>query len=133
MQWTAFGFGAGEKIGITGFSGGGNLCYAFLAREPGQVRFAAPACANFLGQGFSRAKPVTGGGPPIHLMTGAQDKHRRFTHGNKNSPGIEPQTDRAVEALKRPGFANLKRTMLPGKGHGTLAPEVWAFADTVPR
>jgi len=121
--------GADEKIGITGFSGGGNLCYGFLARHPDRVRFAAPACANFSGQGYRDAEPVEDGGPPVHIMTGENDPHREFTHGNENSPGIEPQTDRAVEALKRLGFTKVKRTMLPGKGHATLAAEVWAFTD----
>ncbi|MGH7162219.1 MAG: alpha/beta hydrolase-fold protein, partial [Planctomycetota bacterium] len=51
-------YGADGKIGITGFSGGGNLCYGMTARHPGQVLFAAPACANFAGMGFGRAPMV---------------------------------------------------------------------------
>jgi dienelactone hydrolase len=124
-------YGGRDKIAITGFSGGGNLCYGWTLVHPDRVLCAAPACANFGGMGLSQAKPVTDGGPPIHIMTGANDKHREFTFGNKNSPGIEPQTDRAVKALKDLGFTNFKRTMLKGKGHSALRPEVWAYYDQV--
>ncbi len=124
-------FGASEKIAITGFSGGGNLCYGFLFRHPDRVFCAAPACANF-NPGLARnaAKP-TDGGPPIHIMTGEKDPHREFTHGNKDSPGIEPQSDWAVKALEENGFTNVKRTMLPGVGHSSLAREVWLYVDEV--
>ena len=124
-------FGGKEKIGITGFSGGGNLCYAMIALHPEQILFAAPACANFSGMGYNRAKPVDGGGPPVHIMTGAQDPHREFTHGNKNSPGIEPQTDSVMKALEALNFTNVKRTLLPGVKHSSCANQVWDFCDEV--
>ena len=81
--------------------------------------------------GFSDAEPVEGGGPPIHVMTGANDKHRDFTHGNKNSPGIEPQTDHAMKALEALKFTNVKRTMLPGVKHSSCPAQVWDFCDEV--
>jgi poly(3-hydroxybutyrate) depolymerase len=124
-------FGASDRIGITGFSGGGNLCYGWLARHPDRTRFAIPACANFSGLGFQAAQPVEGGGPPIRIVTGANDEHREFTFGKKDSPGIEPQTDRAVEALGRLGFTKLERRMLPGVGHSSCHAQVWEFADEV--
>lgn len=122
-------FGAAPKIAITGFSGGGNLCYGFLLRHPDRVLCAAPACANFnpgLAQGATK---VEDGGPPVHVMTGEKDPHRDFTHGNKDSPGIEPQSDGAVKALEENGFTKVTRTMLPGVGHSPLPREVWEFVD----
>jgi dienelactone hydrolase len=124
-------YGGQRRIGITGFSGGGNLCYGMTIRHPDRIRFSAPACANFSGMGLRDAEPVEDGGPPIHILTGANDPHRDYTHGKKDSPGIEPQTDNAVATLERLGFSNFRRTMLPGVGHSNCAAQVWKFADEV--
>jgi hypothetical protein len=72
-----------------------------------------------------------GGGPPVHILTGEKDEHREFTFGKKDSPGIEPQTDRAVEVLQGLGYANVRRTMVKGAGHSSLPAEVWKFVDEV--
>ena len=124
-------YGANDKIAITGFSGGGNLCYGFTIVHPDRVLCAAPACANFSGMGAQGAKPVTGGGPPVHIMTGAKDPHRDFTFGNRNSPGIEPQSDNAVAALTELGFKNVRRTMLKAAGHSPLRVQAFQFYDEV--
>jgi len=124
-------YGSRDKITITGFSGGGNLCYGFTLTNPGRVLCAAPACANFSGMGLRDLKRPENGGPPIHIMTGAKDPHRDFTFGNKNSPGIEPQSDRAQGALENGGFTRVKRTMLPGVKHSALRAQVWEFYDQV--
>jgi dienelactone hydrolase len=124
-------YGGQKKIGITGFSGGGNLCYGMTIRHPDRILFSAPACANFSGMGLRDAGAVEDGGPPIHILTGANDPHRDFTHRNKDSPGIEPQTDNAVATLERLGFKNFQRTMLPGVGHSNCAARVWKLADEV--
>jgi hypothetical protein len=65
----------------------------------------------------------------VRILTGAADQHRDFTFGNKDSPGIEPQTDRAVAALKELGFKDVTRTMLPGVGHSACGPQVWEAVD----
>jgi dienelactone hydrolase len=122
-------YGGNDKVVITGFSGGGNLCYGFTLTHPDKVLGAAPACANFSGMGARDAGEPENGGPPVHIMTGEQDPHRDFTHGNKNSPGIEPQTDRAVQVLQEKGFKNVTRTMLPGVKHSALRAQVWEFYD----
>ena len=125
-------FGGEEKVFITGFSGGGNWCYGKLMRDPKGVRGAAPACANFSGMGSDGAPGAgEGGGPPVHILTGEKDEHREFTFGKKDSPGIEPQTDRAVEVLKGLGYTNVRRTMVKGAGHSALHAEVWKFVDEV--
>jgi len=123
-------FGGEEKIGITGFSGGGNLCYGWTARHSDRVLFSAPACPNFAGMGFREAAPVADGGPPVRIFTGEKDEHRFLTFG-KTPPGIEQQTDSAVEALTALGFKDLRRTMLPGVGHSNCVKQVWDTADEV--
>lgn len=118
----------GARIGITGFSGGGNLCYAMIGLHSDELLFAAPACANFAGMGFADAKPAADPALPIHILTGEKDPHRHLTHG-KTPPGIEEQTDMAVAALGKLGFTSVRRTMLPGVGHSSCAQQVFAFAD----
>jgi hypothetical protein len=125
-------FGAEEKVFLTGFSGGGNLCYWKLLADPTRVAGASPACANFAGYGLDIAPGAgDGGGPPVHLLTGEKDEHREFTFGKKDSPGIEPQTDRIESELKRLGYTNVRRTLVPGAGHSPLRKEVWEFTDEV--
>jgi predicted esterase len=122
-------YGAAEKVAITGFSGGGNLCYSWTLRRPDRVLASAPACANFQPGLAGDAKAVEGGGPPVHVLTGAKDEFRDQVHGQK--PGIEGQSDGAMEAFERLGFTRVRRTMLPGVGHSSCAREVWAFVDEV--
>jgi hypothetical protein len=121
-------YGASDRLAITGFSGGGNLCYAMTVLHPGRVIVSAPACANFSGLGFSDAQPVDGG-PPVRILTGEKDEHRDFTFGKKDSPGIEPQTDNAVAALEKLGFKDVTRTMLKGVDHSPCAAQVWEAVD----
>jgi predicted esterase len=124
-------FGADEKCFHTGFSGGGIYTYWRLFQHPDKVRGAAPACANFGGLGLQGAPGAKDGGPAVFLMTGEKDPHRDFTHGDKNQPGIEPQTNLAEENLKKLGYTNVKRSMLPGVGHSALQAEFWKFVDEV--
>ncbi len=122
-------YGAEGSIAITGFSGGGNLCYGFTLRHPERVWAAAPACANFnpgLAQG---AATPADGGPPVHILTGEKDEHRDHVFGTP--PGIEGQSDWAQEAFAKHGFTKVKRTMLPGVGHSSCVSQVWAFLDEV--
>jgi dienelactone hydrolase len=122
-------YGAADKIAITGFSGGGNLCYSWTMRKPDRVLACAPACANFNPGLPGDAVPVEGGGPPVHILTGEKDQHREHVFGNP--PGIEGQSDQAQEAFGRLGFTRVKRTMLPGVGHSSCVAQVWAFVDEV--
>ena len=122
-------FGADERVFVTGFSGGGNWCYWKLFMDPAHVRGAAPACANFSGNGISGPPGAgEGGGPPVKLMTGAQDEHRDHVFGAK--PGIEGQTDAAQEKLKELGYTKVTRVQLQA-GHSPLQAEVWKFVDEV--
>jgi len=123
-------FGGEEKIAITGFSGGGNLCYGYTLLHPDRIRFAMPACANFAGLGAADGPKPENGGPPIFVYTGEQDPHREWTHGKVGGvPGIEPQTDRAMKVLEEKGYTRVKREMLPGVKHSSLAAKVWDVAD----
>lgn len=121
-------FGAAKKVAITGFSGGGNLCYSLTMRRPDLVWASAPACANFQ-PGLAGDATVADGGPPVHILTGEKDPHRNDVFGSK--PGIEGQADWAQEAFTRLGFKHVKRTMLPGVGHSSCPKEVWSFLDEV--
>jgi hypothetical protein len=125
-------FGGEEKVFVTGFSGGGNYCYWKLLHDPAGVRGAVPCCGNFAGYGADGA-PGAGaaGGPPVRILTGEKDPHREFTFGNRDSPGIEPQTDRACEILKGLGYAHVERIMVKGAGHSALPDQVWKFVDEV--
>ena len=123
-------FGGEEKIAITGFSGGGNLCYGYTFLHPDKVRLAVPACANFAGLGVQAGPAPDGGGPPIRIFTGANDPHREWTHGKVGGvPGIEPQTDRVMEALRNKGYSDVQRKMLPGVRHSSLHGKVWETID----
>jgi poly(3-hydroxybutyrate) depolymerase len=122
-------YGADEKIAITGFSGGGNLCYSMVLQRPERVWAAAPACANYQPGLANGAKKVEGGGPPVHVLTGANDEHKDHVFGQK--PGIEGQSDWAMESFQKLGFTRVKRTMLPGVGHSACVREVWTFLDEV--
>ncbi|MCK6460428.1 MAG: hypothetical protein L6Q95_11100, partial [Planctomycetes bacterium] len=123
-------YGASDRFAITGFSGGGNLCYAMTVIHPQRVIASVPACANFTGAGFADAQQVEGG-PPVRILTGEKDEHRDFTFGNKDMPGIEPQTDNAVKALEGLGFKDVTREMLKGVGHSACAAQVWERIDAV--
>jgi poly(3-hydroxybutyrate) depolymerase len=113
-------YDAEERVYVTGFSGGGNATYMMIFKHPDLLNGAAPACANFGGRGYGRLKDEftqEDRNFPIHVITGEKDPHREFTHGDKNIPGIEPQTDAAEALLKELGYPNYKRTMVPGMGH----------------
>ena len=123
--------GGEEKVFLTGFSGGGQFTYLKLLQEPQTVAGAVPCCANFGGGGVQGAPGAgEGGGPPVLLLTGENDPHRDFTHGDKNSPGIEPQTDAAQQALEKLGYTHVTRRMVPA-GHSPLHAQVWEFVDEV--
>jgi predicted esterase len=123
--------GGEEKVFLTGFSGGGQFTYLKLLQEPQTVAGAVPCCANFAGGGVQGA-PGAGddGGPPVLLLTGENDKHRDYTHGDESQPGIEPQTDAAEQALAKLGYRNVTRRMVPA-GHSPLHEKVWEFVDEV--
>ncbi|MCE9636232.1 MAG: hypothetical protein K8T90_11070 [Planctomycetes bacterium] len=124
-------FGADDRAFHTGFSGGGIYTYWRLFQHPDKVRGAAPACGNFGGLGLQGAPGAKDGGPAVLLMTGEKDPHRDFTFGDKNQPGIEPQTNNAQENLTKLGYTNVKRFMFPGVGHSSLHSEFWKFVDEV--
>ena len=66
---------------------------------------------------------------PIHVITGGRDPHREWTHGKQGSPGIEPQTDAAMAALKRAGLTRVKRTLIPELAHSPARKQVLDFFE----
>ena len=121
-------FGAEEKVFVTGFSGGGNWCYWKLFTDPTHVRGACPACANFSNYGITTAPAVEDGGPPVQLMTGANDGYKDAVNGV--APGIEGQTDAAQKKLEELGYKKVTRIQVKA-GHDPLHAEVWKFVDAV--
>ena len=121
-------FGGEEKVFVTGFSGGGNWCYWKLFTDPSHVRGACPACANFGNYAGATAQTVADGGPPVQLMTGANDPNKDAVGGA--APGIEGQTDAAQKKLEELGFKKVTRVSLRA-GHDPLHAEVWKFFDQV--
>ncbi|MHC5038315.1 MAG: hypothetical protein ACYTHM_13450 [Planctomycetota bacterium] len=123
-------FDAEERVYVTGFSGGGNITYMMVFRHPDMLNGAAPACANFSGKGLGKKLKkewkfsTDDVNFPLHMITGEKDPHRDYTHGNRNMPGIEPQSDWAEEALKELGYPNVKRTMVPGMKHSAAQKHV---------
>jgi dienelactone hydrolase len=123
-------FGGAEKTAITGFSGGGMLCYAFTLRHPERVALCAPACPNFSSGLAGSGPPVEDGGAKVRILTGANDPYRDRVG---QEPGIEAQTDEAVAAFERLGYRDVRRTMLPGVGHSSCVAEVWKAFDEATR
>jgi len=122
--------GAEERVFLTGFSGGGQFTYMKLLQEPDKVAGAVPCCGNFAAAPAGAPGAGEDGGPPVLLLTGENDPHRDFTFGNKDSPGIEPQTDAAEKALSELGYTHVERRMVKA-GHSPLHAEVWKFVDSV--
>ena len=122
-------YGVAKKVAVTGFSGGGNLCYSLVMQRPAKVWAAVPACANYQPGLASGAAPAADGGPPVWILTGEKDEHREHVFGQK--PGIEGQSDWAEESFRTLGFTRVKRTMLPGVGHSSCGDKVWSFLDEV--
>jgi predicted esterase len=127
-------YDAEDRVYCTGFSGGGNCTYMMIFNHPDMVAGAAPACANF--SGFQTDQLIADlkdkftkedRNFPVHLITGEKDAHRDFTHGDKSSPGIEPQTDAAERLLKGLGYGNWSRKMYDGMGHSSAVKEVLDF------
>lgn len=118
-------WGAGERLAITGFSGGGNLTYWWALQHPEQLALAVGCCANYSGLGAAGAKPPADGGPPIHLLTGEKDEYNLEVNGQK--PGINGQTDAIEQQLTKLGWKNVTRRVVPGAGHSNFAADVWAL------
>lgn len=115
-------YDAEERVYITGFSGGGNATYMMTFKHPDLLNGSAPSCGNFANFGYSDLKGKFTPEDlnfPVHQITGEKDEHGQFTFGKKDSPGIEPQTDGAAQLLTDFGYANVKRTKVPGMGHDT--------------
>ena len=120
-------YDAESKVYVTGFSGGGNITYMMIFKHPDLMNGAAPACANFMNSSYSSLKGQFKDEDlnfPIHIFTGEKDPHRKWTHGKEGSPGIEMQTDAAVNVLDTIGYPNYKRTMVPGMGHSSAQKQV---------
>jgi glycerol-3-phosphate acyltransferase PlsY len=57
------------------------------------------------------------------LLTGEKDDFNLEVFGQK--PGIVGQTDSIEESLKKLGFTNVTRRVMPGAGHSSFPADVW--------
>ncbi|MCC6739523.1 MAG: hypothetical protein IT452_10805 [Planctomycetia bacterium] len=97
---------AEEKFFISGYSGGGIICWWEAFKRPAELRGVFPACANYLG--YPREKGEGGRDLPIHAYQGDKDGHLEMLTGSWN---------RAKADADAAGFTDVTRTMLPGVGH----------------
>lgn len=117
-------YGGEEKFFITGFSGGGNLCWRMTFGHPEMLRGSAPACANFYDPGPISSAPERES-LPIKAFQGDKD-------GFLNKPpNLAAQWDMAKRLLDEKGFKNVSYVMLPGVGHAACTKEVIGFIDEV--
>jgi dienelactone hydrolase len=115
-------FAGEEKFAITGFSGGGLLCWRMTFGHPEMLFASAPACANFYQAGEISKDPARET-IPIHAFQGDKDE---YLH---NPPNLAIQWELARKLLDENGFRNVKYDMLAGVGHSGCSKEVmdhWA-------
>jgi len=109
-------YDAESRIYMTGFSGGGTPTYMMIWKHPDLLAAAAPVCA-VSGRGApEQSSKATADDKsfPIHIITGEQD------------PRMIPGSDAMAESLKNAGYADVKRTTVPGMGHKSAIPQVIA-------
>ena len=104
-------FNGEEKFCITGFSGGGNLCWRMTFGHPEMLLASAPACANFFNPGEISKDPARET-IPIKAFQGDKDEYLK---------GLDGQWQMAKKLLDEHGFKNVSYVMLPGVGHSGCA------------
>ncbi len=110
-------FAGDDKFAITGFSGGGNLCWRMTFGHPEMLFASAPACANFYSPGEISKDPARET-IPIKAFQGDKDEYWQ------KPPNLSSQWDRAKKLLDDNGFKNVKYEILPGVGHSGCSKEV---------
>jgi hypothetical protein len=121
-------FAGDEKVAITGFSGGGLLCWRMTFGHPDMLLASAPACANFYNAGEISKDPARET-LPIHAFQGDKDE---YLH---NPPNLAIQWENAKKLLDENGFRNVKYDLVAGVGHSNFPKEVmdhWAAALRTP-
>lgn len=111
------------RIFISGFSGGGNLCWRMVFGHPDLLAAAAPACPNFATAGTVSTAPERET-LPIKVFQGDKDEYLKGVNGG---PGLENQWLGARQALDANGFKGCTRVLLPGVGHSSCIKEVLDF------
>jgi hypothetical protein len=114
----------GDKIYVTGFSGGGIGCYLTLLELPNDISAGAPACANF----FMEPPPQRGMGAPVMQFFGQNDPFmEHIGHGE----GLRQEGEEAAKDLESAGYRDIDQKIVDGKGHDPMCAEVVAFFNKV--
>jgi hypothetical protein len=114
----------GDKIYVTGFSGGGIACYLTLLQLPNDIGAGAPACANY----FMEPPPQRGRGAPVLQFFGQNDP---FLDHIGNGEGLRQEGEEGAKALQSAGYRDLDQKIVAGKGHDPMVAEVMAFFNKV--
>ncbi len=101
-------YGGQDKVCITGFSGGGNLCWRMVFGHPDLLVAAVPSCANFASPGKISDNAEAKKNLVIRAFQGDKDEYIEMLNG---------QWDNAKAQLEANGYANFSREMVPGVGH----------------
>jgi predicted peptidase len=107
-----------ERFFISGFSGGGTICYYEAANRTQVWRAAAPRHPNYYPQKWPVESANAFKGDvyfPIHIFTSADDEYKLTINGT--APGVEPQTKQAISEFTAKHFVCLRRTELSGYKH----------------
>jgi dienelactone hydrolase len=114
----------GNKIYVTGFSGGGIACYLMLLQIPSEIAAGAPACANY----FMEPPPGRGMGAPVMQFFGQNDP---FMDHIGNGPGLREEGQEAAKALQSAGYRQIGQTIVDGKSHDAMVQQVVEFFNKV--
>ena len=114
----------GDKIYVTGFSGGGIAAYLTMLEDPSDIAAAAPACANF----FFEPPPQHGNGGPVLQLFGQNDP---FMDHIGNGPGLREEGEDAAKSLRAAGYRDIDQKIVAGKSHDPMVAEVLTFFETI--
>lgn len=112
-----------SKFFVTGFSAGGHMTWQIILMHPELLAGAAPAAGNFRSRGIadvSNAKERVQ--LPIHGFQGDKDGF---------IVPLNQQWNDAEALARQHGYKDISRTMVPGAGHQTFAPQVVNFFSTL--
>lgn len=101
-------YGGQDKVCITGFSGGGNLCWRMVFGHPDLLVAAVPSCANFASPGSISDNAGAKKNLVIRAFQGDKDEYIDM---------LNAQWDNAKAQLEANGYGNFTREMVPGAGH----------------
>jgi hypothetical protein len=111
-----------EQMYLTGFSGGGNPCYALMLSSPALIAAAAPACPNY----FMSVPAAGRGKAPVQIFLGEKDPNNNHIG---SGPGLVEQTKSVIPILRQAGYQVAESKMVDGVAHNPMIKEVCEYFD----